>query len=398
MDLHLHMDTEWFTNVLSILNKTSNHQIELKREIIKLSKEKVYFDNVLKGGNLYSEQDLPFRFLNKVPEYTENWKYEDISGPLNKKFLDVLIPKRPSIDIASWGTVNDDPGGIFTMYIKNTLENGNAEPFFLPDPIAEVVQVLFNQQIHATTFMKIKRFLVYFFFYYNMAFSIRILFNWYIIFNPYQLPIDLFRMLVDPVMNALEGILPAVIGIDLGTSIIMAIFGYLLDIIRRLVLTIPYLPSEGHFIECELEDIIYHDEFGNKVTEIYNYTGLDEFIKNKAARSAVANVDGIALYIFQGFPTLWKKYSIPNSVREYWYYHRPDILERLKEEFKDDPELYNRLEPNHVLKGISKTISSLPLDDTLHLNSLDLENVSTSLSHFKSHPLIIDSFHFHFHL
>ena len=37
--------------------------------------------------------------------------------------------------------------------------------------------------------------------------------------------------------------------------------------------------------------------------------------------------DNIAsVLVYRYLPVLWYKYPIPNVVREYWYYQRPDIL------------------------------------------------------------------------
>jgi hypothetical protein len=39
--------------------------------------------------------------------------------------------------------------------------------------------------------------------------------------------------------------------------------------------------------------------------------------------------------VFRYLPVLWYKHPIPNELREYWYYQRPDILEYMEKTYKE---------------------------------------------------------------
>ena len=39
--------------------------------------------------------------------------------------------------------------------------------------------------------------------------------------------------------------------------------------------------------------------------------------------------------LFHYLPVLWVKHPIPDNIREFWYYERPDILEYMQTAYKD---------------------------------------------------------------
>jgi len=102
---------------------------------------------------------------------------------------------------------------------------------------------------------------------------------------------------VDWIYDALAGILPCFVGIDLVPSIFAMLIGKVTDSANHLVFTMPFLPSEGNkvkmLIDGELKDVVQ----------------------------------------FHYLPYLWYKYPIPMNLREFWYFERPDILNFMEKNY-----------------------------------------------------------------
>jgi hypothetical protein len=39
--------------------------------------------------------------------------------------------------------------------------------------------------------------------------------------------------------------------------------------------------------------------------------------------------------VFHYLPVLWYRFPIPNEIREFWYYERPDILEYMQKAYQE---------------------------------------------------------------
>ena len=55
--------------------------------------------------------------------------------------------------------------------------------------------------------------------------------------------------------------------------------------------------------------------------------------------------------VFHYLPILWYRHPIPNDVREFWYYQRPDILEYMQTAYKF---LDIQLLPNAIIQELNK--------------------------------------------
>ena len=102
---------------------------------------------------------------------------------------------------------------------------------------------------------------------------------------------------VDWIYDGLAGILPCIVGIDLVPTFLGMLIGKIADSANHLLFTMPFLPSEG-----------------NEVRMI-----IDGELKN--------------VIQFHYLPYLWYKYPIPNNLREFWYFDRPDILNFMEENY-----------------------------------------------------------------
>ena len=74
--------------------------------------------------------------------------------------------------------------------------------------------------------------------------------------------------------------------------------------------------------------------------------------------------------VFHYLPILWYRHPIPNDIREFWYYQRPDILEYMQKAYKD---LDIQLLPNNVIQELNEKTESIS-----QVNSIT-ESFSTEL-------------------
>ena len=101
---------------------------------------------------------------------------------------------------------------------------------------------------------------------------------WWLMFNPYQQPFNTLRILTEWYLTALTGIFPIIIGIDIGPTVAITALGVLLDLLNRLVFTMPYLPSEGEkFTLATLHKLDNID--GKKINSTLKKKSMD-FFKN----------------------------------------------------------------------------------------------------------------------
>ena len=79
--------------------------------------------------------------------------------------------------------------------------------------------------------------------------------------------------------------------------------------------------------------------------------------------------------VFHYLPILWYRHPIPNNIREYWYYERPDILEYMQTAYKD---LNIQFLPENIIKELSTDATASLVGQITNLtDSLPTEIVST---------------------
>jgi hypothetical protein len=104
---------------------------------------------------------------------------------------------------------------------------------------------------------------------------------------------------VDWTEDVLQGIVPAILGVNITGSVFLGILGVIADSLNHLVFTMPFLPSEGEetklLINQQMKDVL----------------------------------------VFHYLPILWYRYPIPNEIREFWYKERPDILNYMQKAYQD---------------------------------------------------------------
>jgi len=206
------------------------------------------------------------------PECPETW-FETIFGPT------------PKLDIVPRYNYESKEEGFYNFYIENYKNI-----YFLPDWLSEFIQVKLHICLNITTLNLIHETIFLMFVAYYQIIILRITLSWLISINPYTLPWCYVSAAVDWTEEVLQGIIPSVFGVNITASLWLGVIGVIADSLNHLVLTMPFLPSEGEtakvWINGQLKDVL----------------------------------------VFHYLPILWYRYPIPNEVREFWYQKRPDIL------------------------------------------------------------------------
>jgi uncharacterized protein YggT (Ycf19 family) len=177
---------------------------------------------------------------------------------------------------------------------------------------------------------------------YSQIVILRIALSWFIYINPYTFPWCYIAAAVDWTEDVLQGIVPAILGVNITGSVFLGILGILADSLNHLVFTMPFLPSEGEetklLINQQMKDVL----------------------------------------VFHYLPILWYRYPVPNDIREYWYKERPDILEYLQKAYKDFDIQFL---PDRIVKELNQQLLTTNVSSTydfLIINPADLNHSITT--------------------
>ena len=186
---------------------------------------------------------------------------------------------------------------------------------------------------------------------YSQMVILRIAISWLIYINPYTFPWCYLAAAVDWTEDVLQGIIPAILGVNITGSVFLGVLGVIADSLNHLVFTMPFLPSEAEetklLINQEMKDVL----------------------------------------VFHYLPILWYRHPIPNNIREFWYYERPDILEYMQGAYKD---LNIQFLPDSVIQELNQKAE---LISQTSINSLN-ESLPTQLLSNQSLVSKIDVLHF----
>jgi len=161
---------------------------------------------------------------------------------------------------------------------------------------------------------------------YSQIVILRIALSWFIYINPYTVPWCYIAAAVDWTEDVLQGIVPAILGVNITGSVFLGILGVVADSLNHLVFTQPFLPSEGE--ETKLL--------------------INEQMKN--------------VLVFHYLPILWYRYPIPNDIREFWYKERPDILEYMEKAYQDldiqflPDDIVSQLNERNLTSSVSNSL------------------------------------------
>jgi len=261
-----------------------------------------------------------------------------------KNYLEIFFPKGLNFNPTSIYFYKDSVEGYYNFFItqKNAV--------LLPNWLSEIIQIFANQSVNTSMLRTIQEWTFGFLNKFRILCDIRAAMWWWLMFNPYQQPFNTLRILTEWYLTALTGIFPIIIGIDIGPTVAITGLGVLLDLLNRLVFTMPYLPSEG---------------------ENFSINDLDKL--DNPALAELINQLGEDVKIFRYLPSLWYKYPIPDDLREYWYNKKPEILQYF---FKNYGNLGIDFLPDRILQAEYENQIS---HEVLTTNGVEFENISTNI-------------------
>lgn len=261
--------------------------------------------------------------------------------PRMKNWIDVLFPPPKSYFNSHIFLLNSGKDAFLGFIV-------NQQATFIPDIISEAIQIYGGINVPDDTLnLVIFQRWVYDFVHMFMALcSFRLLFSLVLIINPYTFPWILIITSTDWFLDSLSGLMPVFIGVDFSGILGINILAAVADYIKKIVFTMPYLPSEA--------------------------------IKETIGSHNV--------YRFGGIPKLWKEYGIPDQLREEWYKERPEIIEHF---FKYYNDINIDFLPSRVLQEFYKNQTG-GSNLTSHVTNLLPNNLISTVND------LTHSFHFEF--
>jgi hypothetical protein len=224
-------------------------------------------------------------FLSSLPRHKTFWP----PAQRPETWFEMIFGTYPKLEPVDRYLYESKEEGFYNFYIENYRNI-----YFLPDWLSEFLQIRLNICLDITSLEMMREIIFVALVVYAQVVVLRIALAWLIFLNPYTFPWAYIVAAVDWTEDVFQGIIPAVFGVNLTTTIFLGVIGILGDTLNHVVFTMPFLPSEGEekklLINEQLKDVL----------------------------------------VFHYFPILWYRHPIPNELREFWYKERPDILEYLQ--------------------------------------------------------------------
>ena len=230
------------------------------------------------------------KFFDNLPVHRTEWP------PLQEPetWFEMIFGPFPKVESVPRYIYENKEEGFYNFYIENYKNI-----YFLPNWVSEFIQVRLHICLDITLLETIREVLFVGLVIYSQIVVLRIALGWLIYINPYTFPWCYILACVDWTDDVLQGLVPAILGVNITASVFLGILGVVADSLNQLVFTIPFLPSEGEattlLINQQMKDVI----------------------------------------VFHYLPILWYRYPIPNDIREFWYNERPDILDYMQKAYKD---------------------------------------------------------------
>ena len=263
-------------------------------------------------------------FFDNLPIHKTYWP--PIQQP--ETWFEMIVGPAPKVESIPRYMYENTEEGFYSFYIENFKNL-----YFLPDWLSEFIQVQLNICLDISFLETIREVIFIGLIIYSQMVILRIAISWLIYINPYTFPWCYLAAAVDWTEDVLQGIVPAILGVNITGSVFLGVLGIIADSLNHLVFTMPFLPSEGE------------------------------------ATKVLINNDMKDILVFHYLPILWYRHSIPNNIREYWYYQNPEILEYMQKSYKD---LNIQFLPDNIVQDLN-----LQAHDSL---VSQINNLSESLS------------------
>ena len=153
------------------------------------------------------------------PQRPETW-FEMIFGPV------------PKVEPVPRYIYENKEEGFYNFYIENYKNI-----FFLPDAISEFIQVKLNVCLDISVLETIREALFIACVFYTQIVVLRIALLWLIYINPFTTPWCYVAASVDWVEETLQGILPAILGVNITASVLLGAIGIVADSLNHVVFT-----------------------------------------------------------------------------------------------------------------------------------------------------------------
>lgn len=245
------------------------------------------------------------QFFDSLPTHKTYWP--PIQQP--ETWFEMIVGPTPKIESIPRYIYENKDEGFYSFYIENYKNL-----YFLPDWLSEFIQVRLNICLDTNLLETVREVLFIGLMIYSQMVVVRIAISWLIYINPYTFPWCYLAAVVDWTEDVLQGIVPAILGVNITGSVFLGVLGVVADSLNHLVFTMPFLPSEAEetkiLINNDMKDIL----------------------------------------VFHYLPILWYRHSIPNDIREYWYYQNPEILEYMQRSYKD---LNIQFLPDSIIKEVT---------------------------------------------
>jgi uncharacterized protein YggT (Ycf19 family) len=255
---------------------------------------------------------MPFIYKSPDEVYASIPKHRTYWPPLQspETLFELIFGPAPKVDIVPRYVYETKEEGFYNFYIENYQNI-----FFLPDWLSEFIQVRLNICLDLTVLEILREGVFIVLMVCWQMLLVRIAISWFLSINPYSFPWFYISAIVDWTEELLQGFVPTMLGINVTGIISLGILGKLADSLNYLVFTMPFLPSEGE---------------------------ATKLLINKQMKDVL---------VFHYLPITWYRYPIPNNIRKFWYYERPDILEYMQKAYK---ELDIQFLPDNIIKELSK--------------------------------------------
>lgn len=252
------------------------------------------------------------QFFESLPTHKTYWP--PIQQP--ETWFEMILGPAPKVESIPRYIYENKEEGFYSFYVENYKNL-----YFLPDWFSEFIQVKLNICLDISLLETIREVLFIGLMVYSQMVVVRIAISWLIYINPYTFPWCYLAAAVDWTEDVLQGIVPAILGVNITGSVFLGVLGVIADSLNHLVFTMPFLPSEAEetkvLINNDMKDIL----------------------------------------VFHYLPILWYRHSIPNNIREYWYYINPEILEYMQKSYKD---LNIQFLPDNIIQNLKiETTDSL---------------------------------------
>jgi len=299
------------------------------------------------------------KFLDSLPVHRTFWP--PVDRP--ETWFEMIVGPAPKIDAVQRFIYETKEEGFYNFYIENYKNI-----YFLPDWVSEFIQVKLHICLDISVLETIREVLFVSLLVYFQIVLLRITLSWYIYINPFTVPWCYLAAVVDWTEDVLQGIIPAILGVNITGSVFLGIIGVIGDSLNHLVFTMPFLPSEGVetklFINEEMRDVL----------------------------------------VFHYLPILWYRHQIPNEIREFWYKERSDILNYMQKAYQNldiqflPDKIVEELNQQKLTADLSLISDSLlpqknNLSDFISMEILSKDNLIQTDIFFTSIAMINEHFH-----